>query len=236
MPEKSFQYSDELDLLDRLYEYIVPKYREANDMIVAMLDFSPDRQVRIADLGSGFGELSRRMLELLKASTVFGVDREQDLLDRARQKCQDVGDRFVPIHQDLNKTDWTQDLGSMDAIVSAFTLDYVSLERHQEVLQESFAVLNSKGRWVSCEFFKADDPRINQVFHNVEVQTVQNELKRGAIEREEIDRLSQSTLLRQDHHITTIDNKVEWLRGIGFEYIAVPWKFLNLAIISAVKP
>lgn len=226
---------DEIDLLENLFEYIVPKYREAHDIMVSMLDFPASQPVRIADLGCGFGELSGRILHVYRSAQVFGLDRNSSILQRARKKLEEFGDLFIPFERDLNKESFCEGLYPLDAMVSSFALDYLPAERHRQLLSEAFSLLNPQGRWISCEFFRAVDKRVNRVFHDLEIQFIQNALKAGSITSEQIDQLAQSEILRNDHHICTVDAKVEWLRAAGFDRIEVPWRFLNIAVISGVR-
>jgi len=226
--------TDEIQLLENLFEYIVPKYREAHDIMVSLLDFS-DKPVRIADIGCGFGELTRRLLQVHPSAQVFGLDRHSAILLRAQQRLAEFAERFLPFQRDLNKVSWSEDLQPLDAILSSFTLDYLSLDRHRQLLSEAFSLLNPQGRWVSCEFFRASDPRVNRVFHDLEIQFIQNALTNELVTKQQIEQLSQSSILRQDHHVCTVDTKVNWLRSAGFDQIELPWRFLNLAVISAVR-
>jgi len=232
---EQMQNGEEIALLENLFEFIIPKYREAHDIIVSMLDAPGDQEIRIADLGCGFGELSRRILEMLPSAIVFGIDKNLSILQRTREKLKSHADRFLVYDRDLNDSAWFHEIYQLDAVVSSFTLDYLPLARHKELLSEIFSLLNPQGRYVSCEFFKAADERVNRVFHDVEVQYIQNALKKGDVTKEQIDQLSKSTILRQEHYVCTVETKIEWLRTAGFDKIDIPWKFLNLAVISAVK-
>ena len=88
------------------------------------------------------------------------------------------------------------------------------------------------GRWVSCEFFRAQDSRINRVFHDLAVSFIHSALKNGDVSSEQLDQLGSSSILRREHHICTVDKKVQWLKECGFVNVDVPWRFLNLAIIT----
>ncbi len=227
--------SEQINLLENVYEFIIPKYREAHDLMVSMLDFSAKNELRIVDLGSGLGGLSRRAFATFPSATIFGIDSNEQILHRGREKLENFKQQFVPFHRDLNQLSWSDDLESIDAIISSFTLDYLPLKRHKQLVQEAFDLLNPLGRWISCEFFKAGDSRVNRVFHEIEIQLVRKAMKNGEVSQKQIDQLSQSTILRQQHHVCTLDTKIEWLRIAGFDKIEVPWKFLNLAVISAVR-
>ncbi len=226
---------EQIDLLENVYEFIIPKYREAHDLMVSMLDFSTSNGLRVVDLGPGLGGLSQRVFATFPRATIFGIDNNEQILQRGREKLESYKQQFVPFHRDLNEFSWSDDIESIDAIISSFTLDYLPLERHKQLVQEAFHLLNPLGRWISCEFFKASDSRVNRIFHEIEIQLVRKAMKDGQVSQKQIDQLSQSTVLRQQHHVCTLDTKIEWMRIAGFDKIEVPWKFLNLAMISAVR-
>ena len=226
---------NELVLLRDTFAHIIPKYNEINDIIVSMLDFTPSRPVRIVDLGCGFGELSRRLLSALPAAVVFGLDVHQGVLQIAKSSLSEYEDRFLPFVRDLNGDGWSEGLASLDGVVSAFALDFTTHTRHRELIRQAYHLLKPGGRWVTGEFFQSRDPWINRLFHDMEVRFVKNSLKDGLVNESQIDRLSESTLFRGPHYICEIDEKIGWLRQTGFEKIDVPWRFLNLAIISGVR-
>lgn len=226
---------DEIQLLEKLFEFIIPKYNEAHDIMTSMLDFEPTQEIRVADLGCGFGDLSKRIMDAFPLSVVFGIDNQGLILERTREKHRESLDQLVLYERDLNNTAWMNDVSHLNAVVSSFALDYLSETRHQEVLREAIDLLEPAGRWVSCEFFRSEDNRINRVFHDLEMAFIQNALKNGDVNEEQIEQLGKSSILRQEHHIVTVDEKVEWLKSAGFKNVDVPWRFLNLAIVSGMR-
>lgn len=226
---------DEIALLEKLFQYIIPKYNEAHDIMVSMLDFEQSQEIRIADLGCGFGDLTKWIIDTFPLSVVFGIDNQPLILERAREKHRESLDQLVLYERDLNNLAWMNDVSDLNAVVSSFTLDYLSEDRHQDILKECYNLLEPSGRWISCEFFRSEDNRVNRVFHDLEMTFIQNALRNGEVSEEQIDQLGHSSILRQDHHIVSVDKKVKWLKKIGFKNIDVPWRFLNLAIVSGVR-
>lgn len=227
---------EEIELFEDVFASVIPKFNEVHDIMTSLLDFSAGRKVNIVDLGSGFGAFASRVFKVLPAATLFAVDKNKDILQRTRKRLpQEVRDQYIPCVRDLNDPAWTHELPPLDAVVSSFTLDYLSANRHQHVVQEAYQLLNQQGRWISCEFFRTDDNRINRIFHDIEIRFVQNEIKAGRVNRDQIDQLAQSNLFRQPHHVCSVDEKLKWLWGVGFNKVEIPWKFLNLAVVSGVK-
>jgi len=235
MENRNPQNGEQIDLLENMIQFIIPKYDEAHDIMISLLDLQSNSETRVADLGSGFGDLTSKIMHAFPQSIVFGVERHQDILRRAHQKLREISDQFLPIQRDLNDDTWMNDIDHLHAVVSSFTLDYLPVKRHKHVIQESYDVMEKGSRWISCEFFRSDDNRVNRVFHDLEMNFIHKALADGKVSKEQIDQLSQSTILRQEHHVVTVEEKKQWLQECGFKTIEVPWRFLNLAIISGVK-
>lgn len=229
-----YSFNHEIDLLESLFEFIIPKYREAHDILVSLLDFEPDRELRIVDLGCGFGDLTRRLVEAFPRAVVFGIDNHSDILERARLKLKESLDQIVLYQRDLNNDAWSHEIQQLHAVVSSFTLDYLSLDRHRRIIKEAYDLLEISGRWVSCEFYRSEDERVNRIFHDLEVSFIKTALKEGRVTREQIDQLGKSSILRQPHYICTVEEKKAWLENIGFK-VEIPWRFLNLAIVSGIR-
>jgi tRNA (cmo5U34)-methyltransferase len=226
---------EEITLLENLYPFIIPKYEEVHSIIVSLLDYPREREIRVADLGCGFGGLTRRVIEAFPVSTVFCLDANLQILQRMREKLSDFSDQFVIFHRNLESNVWMQDVQHLNAVVSSFTLDYLTPERRREVVGEAYQLLEQGGRWISCEFYRSPDTRVNRIFHDLEIRFIQNALKQGEVTTEQIDQMSSSVVLRQEHHIIAVDEKKQWLEDAGFKQVDVPWRFLNLAVISGVK-
>lgn len=226
---------DDIDLLQKLFSFIIPKYHEAHDIMTSMLDFETSQEIRIADLGCGFGDLTRRIIDAFPFCIVFGIDNQDIILERTRERHRESLDQLVLYERDLNNAAWMHDISHLNAVVSSFALDYLTEKRHREIIHEASDLLEPSGRWISCEFFRSEDSRINRVFHDLEMAFIQNALKNGDVSAEQIDQLGSSTILRQDHYIVTVDDKIKWLKSAGFKNVDVPWRFLNLAVVSGVK-
>ncbi len=227
--------SEEIDLLENIFPLIIPKYHEAHDIMAALLDFDHDREVRLVDLGCGFGGLTRRLLELFPAGVVFGVDADELILERLHQRLSDFSGRLVTLQRDLNEPAWSAELEQPVAVLSSFALDYLSAERREALVHEAHSLLEPGGRWISCEFYRSPDARINRAFHDLEIRFIRNALERGDVTPEQIDQLAVSTRLRQEHHMITVEQMLQWLRNAGFVRVDSPWRFLNLAMVSGIK-
>ena len=163
---------DEIQLVEDLFQHIVPKYHEAHDIITSLLDFQTSQEIRVADLGCGFGDLTRRIIDAFPFSVVFGIDDQSAVLERTREIFRDSTDQVVFFERDLSNSACMNDLDNLHAVVSSFALDYLTMERHEAIILEAFEKLAPGGRWLSCEFFRSPDNRINRVFHDLEISFI----------------------------------------------------------------
>jgi ubiquinone/menaquinone biosynthesis C-methylase UbiE len=227
---------DEIGLLKHAYEFLIPKFHEAHGIMTALLDFQATREVRFVDLGCGFGDLSKALLMNFLRATVFGIDNKAELIASARASLSEFDSRFIGFERDMTTVSWVEGLAPLDAVVSSFTLDYLTFPQHEKIVAEAFELLSPMGRWISCEFYQSHDPRVNRVFHDLEIQFVQNSVRAGHLSHDQIDRIAKSLLLRKQHYVCGLDSKIEWMKKAGFQNVDVPWRFLNLAVVSGVKP
>ena len=107
---------DDIRLLEDLFPNIVPKYREVHDIITAMLDFETSQEIRVADLGCGFGDLTRKIIDAFPLSVVFGLDDQAAILERTREKFRDSTEQVVFFERDLNNSAWVNDLDHLHAV------------------------------------------------------------------------------------------------------------------------
>ncbi|MDZ7317357.1 MAG: class I SAM-dependent methyltransferase [candidate division KSB1 bacterium] len=229
------EQNDEINLLEDLYGRIIPKYEEAHGIMAALLDFPASSDLCFVDLGCGFGGLTRRILESFPSSTIFCVDIDELILQRMKQKLAAYADQIVPLARNLNDQAWMQDIRPPAAILSSFTLDFLTSERRQALLIEAFQLLDSGGRWVSCEFYRSPDARVNRVFYDLEIRFIRQALEQGEVTKDQLDRLAASNRLRHNQPMMTVDDMKLQLQAAGFSTIDVPWRFLNLAMVSGIK-
>jgi tRNA (cmo5U34)-methyltransferase len=96
-----------------------PKLRRA----AGLLPFDRDEPIRVLDVGGGYGEFSRQVLEAFPASTVVLQDYSGPMLEAARGRLASFGPRVAFRRSDLMVPGWTSELGGpFDAAVSSIAI------------------------------------------------------------------------------------------------------------------
>jgi trans-aconitate 2-methyltransferase len=120
-------------------------HRVHDDVVLDRLrDLRADASV--LDIGCGVGDFTRRLLEVVPAGSVIGVDADPSMLDVARARAGSAPVRFEQCR--------AQDIASFappatfDAVVSVACLHWVPREDHADVIHGIATLLRPGGRVV----------------------------------------------------------------------------------------
>ncbi len=223
-------------IYDAVFPAVVPKYAEAHDVLLSMLPFSSGDAVRILELGCGTGELTRKLAEHFPAAHISALDVSAAMLREAVRKLRPFEERVDLLQRDLQDSAWCDGFDDVDAVVAAYTLDYLPLESHERLISQAFQVLARGGRFVTCEFIEPEDPRVGDVFRNLEYQLISRQVAQKRVREEDIKILVGLAESGPKHHVVRINVLLEWLRKAGFDRVDTPWRFFNFVVASGRKP
>ena len=99
---------------------------ERRPLLRQMLSFAPfplDAELKVLDVGAGYGAVSEEVLHVFPAARVALQDYSQPMLDRARERLADRSEQLHYVVCDLTDPSWTQQVdGPFDLAVSAIAL------------------------------------------------------------------------------------------------------------------
>ena len=106
--------------------------------LVELLPFERDAEVRILDVGGGYGMLTREVLDDLPNSRVVLHDFSEPMIEQARERLGPLADRVEFAHADLRDPGWVEVVdGPFDAVVSSIAIHNVrDPERIREIYGE----------------------------------------------------------------------------------------------------
>ena len=178
-----------------------------------LLEEVPKTVKRILDLGTGDG----RLLALLKidrpAVSCVAVDFSPTMLEAVKTRFQD--DSTIEII-DHNLDETLPELDAFDAVISSFAIHHLSDNRKRSLYVEIFNLLRPGGIFCNLEHVASPTFRLHEKF-----------LK--AIGRTPLEDDPSNQLL-------DVETQLKWLRKIGFEDVDCYWKWLELALLIALKP
>lgn len=123
-------------------------------LIAAVL--SDPRPGVVLDLGCGTGTLAGQLAEADPSVQVLGIDGDEDVLARAREKVTRFGER-VRFSKSLAGSLPIED-ASVDVVVASLLLHHLTPAAKLEALREARRVLIPKGRLVIADWGQPQDP------------------------------------------------------------------------------
>jgi tRNA (cmo5U34)-methyltransferase len=194
----------------RVVEYLsreIPHRHIAEEMLLAAL---PQRVERFLDLGTGDG----RLLALVRArhpeAEAIGLDSSAPMLDRAKERFD--GDSLVGLRRHDLRNRLTN-AGTADVVVSGLAIHHLEDERKRELFGEIHALLAPGGVFTNLDLVRAASERLHERFRR----------EIGRTEDDPADRLA------------GLGEQMSWLREVGFAEVDCHFKWLELALIVAVK-
>lgn len=175
-----------------------------------MLEALPRQVTRFLDLGTGDGRLLALVRSRHPDAKAIGLDSSTPMLDRARERFN--GDPLVELREhDLR--DPLAETGTADVVVSGLAIHHLEDERKRELFGETNDLLGPGGVFVNLDLVRSASPRLHERFRR----------EIGRIEDDPTDRLA------------GLSEQMSWLQEAGFAEVDCHFKWLELALIVAVK-
>jgi tRNA (cmo5U34)-methyltransferase len=195
---------------ERVAEYLsreIPHRQVAEGMLLEAL---PARVERFLDLGSGDGRLLAIVLDRHPEATGVGIDASEPMLARAARRFE--GDSRVDLRRhDLGLP--LEEAESFDAVVSGLAIHHLEDERKRELFGEVNSLLRPGGCFASLDLVAASSSQLHERFLR----------EIGREEDDPADRLAD------------LGSQLGWLRKAGFAEVDCHFKWLELALMVAVK-
>jgi SAM-dependent methyltransferase len=179
----------------------------AESMLVEAL---PARIDRFLDLGTGDGRLLSVVRGVHPGARGIGIDSSTLMLERARSSFTDDSRIELRPH-DLNKR--LPDAGKVDVVVSALTIHHLRDGRKRSLFAEIYSALVPGGVFINLDLVAAVTPERHRRF------------------REAIGRLKDDPT----DHLGDMGQQLRWLHEVGFAEVECEFKWLELALIVAVR-
>ncbi len=121
--------------------------------LAELLPFDRDAEVRILDVGGGYGMLTREVLEELPKSRVVLHDFSQPMIDQARERLGPLLDRVEFAFADLRDPAWVDVVGGpFDAVVSSIAIHNVrDPQRIRAIFAEVRQLLTDRGCFANLD-------------------------------------------------------------------------------------
>ena len=217
---------------------LIPDRQRQLDILLRVVRFHCPQPRRILDVGSGDGILLATLLEAIPDAIGMAVDFSPLMLEQARLRLGQFGQRTTTVEADLHTPAWNTLLtGQFDVIVSGFAIHHLSHERKRTLYREIYDLLGKGGVFVNSEHVASTTPRIEQMFDAAMTEHLfQRRKEKG--EDLTLEQVRQAFMERPDRAaniLALVDDQCGWLREIGFREVDCFWKYFELAIFGGIR-
>ena len=134
----------------------VTKDEHRRPMLTRMIERIPQERnsaIKVLDVGAGYGELTRCVLEAFPMARVICHDFSEPMHEHARERLGDFTERVTYITSDLSHSHWVTPFEHpFDAVVSSIAIHNVRFaERIRGIYHEITGLLTAGGCFLNCD-------------------------------------------------------------------------------------
>ena len=213
--------------------------------MAALLPYGPDAEIRVLDVGAGYGAVSQAVLETFPKAHVVLHDFSAPMLWHARQRLGGYEDRTSQVMADLTDPAWVQAIGEpADGVVSAIAIHNLrNPETIARVYADIFAVVKPGGAFLNWELVWPGDTAgaanaraglVMEQWRRFEETGVQPSLEELAAQQAGQRAFRHSGRREQRTRPTLVDH-LNWLRAAGFDEAECFWRDGSHALIGGYR-
>lgn len=210
-----------------------------------LLPFNPEEEIRVLDIGAGYGALSKVILDTYPHSAVVVHDYAEPMLLEARSYLSGASDSVSFVRGDLLDDDWAKDIaGEFDAIVSSIAIHNVRYsDRIQSVYRDIYGMLVPGGCFLNVDYVSPSGGFASRARRHEKLMDERYRIRHETGRWESLNRIeagpSGSAVQPPDDlecQPASVENHLRWLRNIGFTEAECFWHDGLRALIGALKP
>jgi SAM-dependent methyltransferase len=189
----------------------IPHRAEAYEILLEIL---PGSVERVLDLGTGDGLALGIVLSARPGAAGVGLDFQDEMLDRARERF--AGERDVEIRRHDLDNPLPGDIGEFDAVISCFAIHHLVPLRQAALYAEVFALLRPGGLFANAEHVASTTPKRHEEFLRALGTRLEND--------------------DPSNKLVPVPTHLTWLDDCGFADAECLWKWRELAVVAGNKP
>ena len=216
-------FQNEAPIYDEGILRIVPHYVEQHDVILALLPFGPEDEIRVLDLGCGTGVLGRVILSAYPRARLVAMDLTPAMLERCAAALSPFADRLTLRLGDFGR----DDLGDgYHLVVSGLAIHHLDDAGKRGLFTRIGKSLVPGGVFLNRDVVLGATPALTERYEAL--------WKKYALEQGEVDD-AWFRRYRDEDLPASVEDQLAWLAEAGFAEVACHWRYLNFAIFGGTK-
>lgn len=217
-------FGDRIDEYEDFIRGMVPFYSGGNELLVDMVPFPLEQALRVLDVGTGTGALSRVILNHFPNALVLATDVSERVLEEAAANLARFGDRIAFREAAFPDGDFGT---GYDLIVSGLAIHHVDDDAKANGFRRLLNALNPCGVLLVRDFVKGATTALDRRYDML--------WRRSIDAHGGIDMSSFEEHIRNDQP-SRVEDQLRWLVEAGFVDVGCHWRHLNFAIFGGCRP
>lgn len=209
----------------------VPLYDEIQRMVLELSQYFLRDNDTFLDLGMSTGTTIKNISKnsFRKNLRFIGIDDSQEMIDIAKTNLSKIKNVEL-LHTNLNEglTNF-KTKGPVSVVVSLFTMQFINIEKRENLLRQIFQTLRKNGVLIIIEKILGNNAHFNEImidlYHDMKI--------RNGLSPEDNQKKSQS--LRGIMAPISVDDNLAMLRRCRFSDVDIFFKWYNFVGIIVVK-
>lgn len=213
---------------------LLPHY---DDMLDALTACVPSQTHRLLELGCGTGELSLKLLKHCPEAHLVAIDYSPRMIERVTSKLTEaqLEHRVTLIQGDFGtwtKGEMSDQIGTrFDACVSSLAIHHLTDEMKQQLFAQIQQSLEAGGCFWNADPILQELPQLTDAYQSLREQWTQAQGTTLAEVRSQLGTSEPQGYSGQDR-LASLDTHLNLLSDVGFQMVAVPWRFFGLAVFG----
>lgn len=208
-------------------------------MVLRMIPQPIEQDIRVLDLGAGYGALATAVLRDRPHATAVCLDASEAMLALGRERNRDLEDRIKFIQGSLEVPDWLQAIdGKFDAVISSRALHhFTDNERRRDIFKEAYDLLTAGGCLINADNVRAPTPNLGERYKTARDQWLDRMVQESSGGKTTLADLKAATpsSYHGPHNNGYLDRELAWLKEAGFVDVDCFWKLGTTVVYGGFK-
>ncbi len=219
-------FDSTVEYYDEWMRIALPNYTELFAVSVDLIPFDPEKPIDVLDLGAGTGLFSMHVSQKFPRASFVLLDLAAGMLDVARARFANEGDRFRFIVGDYRQLEET---GRYHLVISSLSIHHLLDEEKRALFKRIYAALKRGGVFMNIDQIKGPTPDMREFYWKTWLARVR---RSGAAEDRIQGAVERRTRYDRDALMT---DQAAWMREAGFVKADCVFKSFFVGVFHGVK-
>jgi tRNA (cmo5U34)-methyltransferase len=222
---------------DRVAEYVERMDRQQQEravifsLLTRLIPFSYEDEIKVLDIGSGYGPLASAVMAAYPNATAIGLDISDAMMEVGRTRMAQFGEKFNYVIGDFSDGHLPEAAiaeGPYDVMVSSRAIHHLPPAGMRTLYTDIYSQLRVGGCFFNLDTASAPDDFLHEAFRNARRRDPATQVRTTTTQRSH----SQTAF---HHREATLVRHLTWLGDAGFQSVECFWKQLDQAMIGGYK-